>query len=93
MNKSKSALYIMETWHTICFHTFWVSFYRPSVLDSFALLSGQVNMLTRVLKNDKCPLLRNQILLPLLLIPERDPELEVGSLLIISTQVTSTKMT
>lgn len=48
----------------------------PSVLDSFALLSGQLNSLGRVLKNEKVPALRNHLLLPLVLSPERDPELE-----------------
>ncbi|KAM7288034.1 mediator of RNA polymerase II transcription subunit 8 [Ixodes scapularis] len=47
----------------------------PSVLDSFALLSGQLNTLLKVLRNDKTPPLRNRILLPLLLNPERDEEL------------------
>lgn len=47
----------------------------PSVLDSFALLSGQVNTLLKVLKNDKTPPLRNRVLLPIHLSPERDDEL------------------
>ncbi|KAG8437065.1 hypothetical protein GDO86_007948 [Hymenochirus boettgeri] len=51
----------------------------PSVLDSFALLSGQLNTLNKVLKNEKTPLLRNQVIIPLLLSPDRtkpDPEVE-----------------
>lgn len=48
----------------------------PSVLDNFALLSGQLNSLGRVLKNEKVPALRNHLLLPLVLSPERDQELE-----------------
>lgn len=52
---------------------------RPSVLDSFALLSGQLNTLLKVLRNDKTPPLRNRILLPLLLNPERDEELAVSA--------------
>lgn len=47
----------------------------PTVLDNFALLSGQINNLMKILKNEKTPLLRNRILLPLLLSPDRDEEL------------------
>ncbi|XP_030044835.1 mediator of RNA polymerase II transcription subunit 8-like, partial [Microcaecilia unicolor] len=47
----------------------------PSVLDSFALLSGQLNTLNKVLKNEKTPLLRNQVLIPLILTPDRDDEI------------------
>ncbi|XP_064415503.1 mediator of RNA polymerase II transcription subunit 8 isoform X2 [Latimeria chalumnae] len=47
----------------------------PSVLDSFALLSGQLNTLNKLLKNEKTPLLRNQVIIPLLLSPDRDEEL------------------
>lgn len=48
----------------------------PSVLNSFALLSGQINTLNRHLKNDKTPALKNLILLPLKLSQDRDEELE-----------------
>ncbi|XP_021344830.1 mediator of RNA polymerase II transcription subunit 8-B-like, partial [Mizuhopecten yessoensis] len=48
----------------------------PSVLDNFALLSGQLNSLGKLLKSEKVPILRNQILLPLALSPDRDQELE-----------------
>ena len=48
------------------------------MLDNFALLSGQLNSLGRVLKNEKVPALRNHLLLPLVLSPERDQELEVS---------------
>jgi len=47
-----------------------------NVLDNFALLSGQVNMINKQLKNDKMPALRNLTLFPLKLSPNRDPELE-----------------
>ncbi|XP_069498536.1 mediator of RNA polymerase II transcription subunit 8 [Ambystoma mexicanum] len=47
----------------------------PSVLDSFALLSGQLSTLNKVLKNDKTPLLRNQVIIPLILSPDRDEEI------------------
>ncbi|XP_033096880.1 mediator of RNA polymerase II transcription subunit 8-like isoform X2 [Anneissia japonica] len=48
----------------------------PSVLDSFALLSSQINMLNKVLKGDKTPSLRNMVLLPLELSLDRDEDLE-----------------
>ena len=47
------------------------------MLDNFALLSGQITTLNRLLKNDKTPPLRNYVFLPLVLAPERDPALEV----------------
>uniref|UniRef100_A0A8C5WN28 Mediator of RNA polymerase II transcription subunit 8 n=2 Tax=Elapidae TaxID=8602 RepID=A0A8C5WN28_LATLA len=47
----------------------------PSVLDSFALLSGQLNTLNKVLKHEKTPLLRNQVIIPLVLSPDRDEEI------------------
>ncbi|XP_030852311.1 mediator of RNA polymerase II transcription subunit 8-B [Strongylocentrotus purpuratus] len=48
----------------------------PSVLNSFALLSGQINTLNRHLKSDKTPVLKNLIILPLKLSQDRDEELE-----------------
>lgn len=47
----------------------------PNVLDNFALLSGQVNTILKILRNEKTPLLRNKVLLPLVLSPDRDEEL------------------
>ncbi|XP_042190767.1 mediator of RNA polymerase II transcription subunit 8 isoform X2 [Callorhinchus milii] len=47
----------------------------PSVLDNFALVSGQLNTLNKLLRNEKTPLLRNQVIIPLLLCPDRDDEL------------------
>uniref|UniRef100_A0A674K3F7 Mediator of RNA polymerase II transcription subunit 8 n=1 Tax=Terrapene triunguis TaxID=2587831 RepID=A0A674K3F7_9SAUR len=47
----------------------------PSVLDSFALLSGQLNTLNKVLKHEKTPLMRNQVIIPLVLSPDRDEEI------------------
>lgn len=47
----------------------------PSFLDNFALLSGQINNMMKVLKNEKTPTLRSRVLLPLLLSPDRDEEL------------------
>ncbi|XP_074650420.1 mediator of RNA polymerase II transcription subunit 8-like [Tubulanus polymorphus] len=48
----------------------------PTMLDSFALITSQLNSLHKLLKSDRCPPLRNYILLPLVLNPDRDPELE-----------------
>ncbi|KAM4642264.1 mediator of RNA polymerase II transcription subunit 8 [Discoglossus pictus] len=47
----------------------------PSVLDNFALLSGQLSTLNKVLKNEKTPLLKNQVIIPLILSPDRDEEI------------------
>lgn len=57
---------------------FFICFSRPSVLDSFALLSGQLNTLNKVLKHEKTPLLRNQVIIPLVLSPDRDEEIMVS---------------
>ena len=51
---------------------------RPSVLDNFALLSGQLNTINKLLKNDKTPSFRNQVVIPLLLNPDRDEDLAVS---------------
>ncbi|XP_072018688.1 mediator of RNA polymerase II transcription subunit 8-like isoform X2 [Amphiura filiformis] len=48
----------------------------PTVLDNFALLSGQINMLNKVLRHDKTPSLKEYVLLPLNLKQDRDEELE-----------------
>ncbi|KAK2167382.1 hypothetical protein LSH36_28g01043 [Paralvinella palmiformis] len=48
----------------------------PSVLDNFALLSGQISSLNRLLKNEKTSVLRNHVLIPLVLAVDRDTELE-----------------
>ncbi|XP_064625327.1 mediator of RNA polymerase II transcription subunit 8-like [Lineus longissimus] len=48
----------------------------PTVLDSFALISSQLNSLNKILKSDKCPMLRNRVLLALRLSADHDPELE-----------------
>lgn len=53
---------------------------RPTMLDNYALLSGQINTFLKVLKNDKTPILRNLISLPIKLSPDRDEELAVSSL-------------
>ncbi|XP_057314895.1 mediator of RNA polymerase II transcription subunit 8-like [Hydractinia symbiolongicarpus] len=47
----------------------------PQVLDNFALLSGQINTLNKVLKNDRMPVLRNLCILPILVSQEHDEEL------------------
>lgn len=53
--------------------------FRPSVLDNFALLSGQLNTINKLLKNEKTPSFRNQVIIPLLLSPDRDEDLAVSS--------------
>ncbi|KRT81851.1 hypothetical protein AMK59_5867 [Oryctes borbonicus] len=47
----------------------------PTFLDNFALLSGHLTSLSKILSHDKCPVLRNLTVLPLLLSPERDEQL------------------
>ena len=47
----------------------------PSFLDSYALISGQMNSLLRTMKAEKTPSLKKYITLPLLLSPDRDEEL------------------
>lgn len=51
---------------------------RPQVLDNFALLSGQLNTINKLLKNEKTPSFRNQVIIPLLLSPDRDEDLAVS---------------
>ncbi|ESP01274.1 hypothetical protein LOTGIDRAFT_186104 [Lottia gigantea] len=48
----------------------------PSMLDNFALISSNMNSLSKVLKGERIPPLRNFTLFPVLLSPERDQELE-----------------
>ncbi|XP_071449747.1 mediator of RNA polymerase II transcription subunit 8 isoform X2 [Hetaerina americana] len=47
----------------------------PTFLDNFALMSGHLTALSKVLSNEKCAALRSLAVLPLLLSPERDEEL------------------
>lgn len=47
----------------------------PTFLDNYALISGQLTALSKVLSHDKCPVLRNLTVLPLMLSPERDEQL------------------
>ncbi|TNM87648.1 mediator of RNA polymerase II transcription subunit 8 [Takifugu rubripes] len=47
----------------------------PTVLDNFALLSGQLNTINKLLRNEKTPSFRNQVIIPLLLSPDRDEDL------------------
>ena len=47
----------------------------PPLQCSFALLSGQLNTLNKVLKHEKTPLVRNQVVIPLVLSPDRDEDL------------------
>ena len=46
-----------------------------SFLDNFALISGQINNMMKVIKSDRTPAYRNRIVLPLLLSPDHDEEL------------------
>lgn len=48
----------------------------PQVLDNFAVISGQVSTLIKVLKNDRTPVLRNLVVLPLLVQQEQDTDLQ-----------------
>uniref|UniRef100_T1IR38 Mediator of RNA polymerase II transcription subunit 8 n=1 Tax=Strigamia maritima TaxID=126957 RepID=T1IR38_STRMM len=47
----------------------------PTVLDNFLLFSGQMNTLLKIMKNEKTPILRNMITLPLHITQDRDEEL------------------
>ncbi|XP_054163638.1 mediator of RNA polymerase II transcription subunit 8-B-like [Oppia nitens] len=47
----------------------------PQLMDSFVALSGRINNLQKLIKNDKMPTLRNRVLFPMLLNPDLDPEL------------------
>ncbi|XP_017784155.1 PREDICTED: mediator of RNA polymerase II transcription subunit 8 [Nicrophorus vespilloides] len=47
----------------------------PTFLDNYALLSGHLTSLSKILSHDKCPPLRNLTILPLMLSPERDEQL------------------
>ncbi|MBN3271360.1 MED8 polymerase, partial [Polyodon spathula] len=47
----------------------------PSVLDNFALLSGQLSTVNKLMRSEKTPAFRNQVIIPLLLSPDRDEEL------------------
>ena len=47
------------------------------MLDNFALLSGHISTLNRLLSSDKMPAFKNYAVIPLALSPERDAELEV----------------
>lgn len=47
----------------------------PTFLDNFALMSGHLTSLSKLLSHDKSPPLRNLTVLPLLLSPDRDEEL------------------
>uniref|UniRef100_A0A3Q4HL03 Mediator of RNA polymerase II transcription subunit 8 n=1 Tax=Neolamprologus brichardi TaxID=32507 RepID=A0A3Q4HL03_NEOBR len=51
----------------------------PSVLDNFALLSGQLNTINKLLRNEKTPSFRNQVIIPLVLSPDRDEDLAVST--------------
>jgi len=48
----------------------------PSLMESFGVLSSGLSTTKRLLKSEKMPLLRNHALFPILLSPDRDPQLE-----------------
>ena len=56
----------LETDPTLNWHSF---------LDSYALISGQMNSLLKAMRHEKTPSLKKYIALPLLLSPDRDEEL------------------
>ena len=51
--------------------------HRPSALDSFSALSGQVSTLTKQLRVDRTSSMQNYVFLPLQLSNDHDPQLEV----------------
>ncbi len=63
------------------FHTFlFVSYLRPSVMDSFSSLSAQTSNLMKQLSGDRLPPLHTRVILPLMVSSDKDPELEVCDL-------------
>ena len=48
---------------------------RPSFLDSYALVSGQLNTMVKNIKSDRTPSFKRYICLPLTLSQDRDEEL------------------
>ena len=64
-------IYNIET-----FTRYYFSF-RPNMMEHFGVLSSQLNSVKRLLKTSKMPLLRNYVLFPILLSPDRDLHLEV----------------
>ena len=53
-------------------------FYKPfKLIINKLFLTGQINTLTKLLKNEKTPLFRNLVLLPLLVQQEADQDIQV----------------
>eukprot|EP00794_Sanderia_malayensis_P007851 gene7851-8700_t len=48
----------------------------PQMLDSFAVLSGQINTLNKIMKDERMPIFRNLVLFPILVSLDRDESLE-----------------
>jgi len=48
----------------------------PNMMEHFGVLSSGLSSTKRLLKTEKMPLLRNYVLFPILLSPDRDPHLE-----------------
>ncbi|XP_065069872.1 mediator of RNA polymerase II transcription subunit 8-A-like isoform X2 [Rhopilema esculentum] len=51
----------------------------PQMLDSFAVLSGQINTLNKMIKGERIPILRNLVLFPIMVSLDRDESLEKGT--------------
>lgn len=51
----------------------------PQVLDNYALLSGQINTLNKLLNNERMPVLRDLCILPILVSQDNDSELATFS--------------
>lgn len=50
---------------------------EESSTNNFFFVTGQVNTLTKHLKNEKTPFFRNLVLLPLLVQQDADPDIQV----------------
>ena len=50
---------------------------EESSRNYFFVVTGQVNTLTKLLKNEKTPFFRNLVLLPLLVQQDADPDIQV----------------
>jgi len=51
----------------------------PQMLDNFAVLSGQISTLNKLLKNERMPVLRNLCVLPILVSLDQDEQLTMAT--------------
>jgi len=65
-------------WPEVRFVYFFTPTFRPSLLESFAVVSSQISSIHTLLRNDKTPALRGWSVLPIRLALEFDPELQVS---------------